>query len=197
MDSIAHWEDETGVRFIERTGEEDFVAFVAPPIGCASLVGRVGGEQFVLLSPTCIFGNAVHKIGHLLGLWHEHQRSDRDTHVTVLFDNVDKRGVLTNYSVIGAAATDTVDYDLGSIMHYGPVFFTTKAGLPTMESVPPGIMFGQRNALSARDIDGIARLYGQSPATTTITTNPLGLTVTVDDQSFDTPGPSTGARYWP
>ena len=186
-DAIAHWEDQTDMRFVERADEEDFVTFVSPAIGCSSFVGRAGGEQLVRLGPECSFGNTVHEIGHAVGLWHEHQRSDRDAHVTVLFENLDKRAARTGYFMVGAAGTDTGDYDLGSVMHYGPFFFRNQLGAPTMETVPPGIMFGQRDGLSAGDVDGVARFYTGPPLRTTITTNPPGLEVTVDNQTFSTP----------
>src|ERR1019366_1757176 len=69
--------------------------------------------------------------------------------------------------------------------------FFTSNGLDSMETVPVGIPIGQRNGLSAGDIDGISRAYGFTPTATTITTVPSGLPITVDGvaavspQSFD------------
>ena len=51
--------------------------------GCTSSVGRQGGAQTVGLQVTCSFGDAVNQLGHVLGLYGEHQRWDRDTWITV------------------------------------------------------------------------------------------------------------------
>lgn len=71
-------------------------------------------------------------------------------------------------------------------MHYGPKIFGVNDS-DTIETVPVGIPIGQRTTLSAGDIDGISRAYGFTPPTTTITTIPAGLTVSVDGVEVQTP----------
>ncbi|MBX3187738.1 MAG: hypothetical protein KF819_12010 [Labilithrix sp.] len=46
---IAHWESKTGVRFVARTNQADYIRF-APGRGCSSYVGRQGGAQDVVLT---------------------------------------------------------------------------------------------------------------------------------------------------
>ena len=180
FEAIDHWQGNSDIDFAERTDEEDFVTFVEPSSGCSSFVGRLGGEQFIRLAPGCSIGNTIHEIGHALGLWHEQQRSDRDDFVTPLRENLDKRAALVTFGPAAPFGEDSGDYDQGSIMHYGPFFFTNETGKPTLETIPPGLQIGQRDALSAGDLDGVARLYDEPPARTVITTNPTGLEFTVD-----------------
>ena len=54
-DAIAHWEANTGYRFVARTTEADFVTF-RPGSGCSSSVGRRGGQQFVNLARRLLHG---------------------------------------------------------------------------------------------------------------------------------------------
>ena len=60
----------------------------------------------------------MHEIGHALGFWHEQQRPDRDDVIRILWDNLNyyksqfvKRPVMSDF---------TLQYDVDSVMHYGP-----------------------------------------------------------------------------
>jgi hypothetical protein len=64
-------------------------------------------------------GIPVHEIGHALGLFHEHSRQDRDTYVSIVDTNIESTA-LTEYIVVNMSTSLGVDYDYGSIMHYGP-----------------------------------------------------------------------------
>jgi hypothetical protein len=61
----------------------------------------------------------AHELGHVLGFHHEHQRWDRDRHVTIHYEHI-KPGRESDYDWIPKTnwivATDTYDYR--SIMHY-------------------------------------------------------------------------------
>lgn len=59
----------------------------------------------------------VHELGHLIGLWHEQSRFDRDAHVNVLLNNVREEHHY-NYNKLNNMRL-MAPYDLSSIMHYG------------------------------------------------------------------------------
>ncbi|MGQ7846139.1 M12 family metallopeptidase [Granulosicoccus sp. 3-233] len=126
--------------------------------GCASWVGRRGGEQEIWVAPNCNAGSMMHEIGHLLGLEHEHTRPDRDQHIRIHWENIsaDKRH---NFDVAPAGTQLLGDYDHGSIMHYGPMNFSAN-GQPTITALADnGVTMGQRIAPSAGDLAAVAELY--------------------------------------
>ncbi len=160
-EAVNHWNENSTVTIVELSDEEaqntsDYILF-EPSGGCASWVGKIGGEQAIWVGTTCTAGSVIHEIGHALGLFHEHTRSDRDSHINVMWDNIID-GKDFNFDVIESGAEDLLDYDYGSIMHYGPRFFS-KNGADTIQ-VPDGIEIGQREALSATDLESVNRMYG-------------------------------------
>lgn len=58
----------------------------------------------------------MHEIGHAIGFFHEQSRSDRDEHITVLFENMDAqmRGQFEKQDDMNF----TVPYDASSVMQY-------------------------------------------------------------------------------
>jgi len=155
--AIDHWNNNTSITILERTDNTiiDYINFVAKE-GCASWVGKIGGEQEIWVGPTCNTGSMIHEIGHALGLFHEHTRADRDNHIIVEWDNI-KTDKELNFDIISDGIELIGEYDYGSIMHYGTHYFSA-AGQSTI-TVPDGISIGQRQALSPGDISTIATMY--------------------------------------
>jgi hypothetical protein len=164
-DAIDHWHQKTSIRFKARTTEKDFVRIKRVTSGCASAVGRQGGEQELILADTCTVGNIIHELGHTIGLWHEQSRADRNKFIKIVMTNV-VPGLAHNFNQHILDGIDLNTYDFGSIMHYPAVAFPIDATKPTivpLKPLPPGVVMGQRKALSAGDIAAVEKMYEKEP----------------------------------
>ena len=182
-EAIRAWNDKTVLSLVVRATESNYVRFSNVASGhCRSKVGMAGGEQEISLPPRgCSVNAVVHEIGHVAGLWHEHQREDRDEYVTVLYENLDP----SRQSAYPAKHPALGPYDYASAMHYHPQGDAWN-GRDVFETVPPGMGIPAAG-LSTGDIDGVARLYGKAPETTSISTNPPGLEIVVDGVPMTAP----------
>ena len=119
---MTEWQDESCLLFLPRDQQDDYVKFYNHPneeyCTCDS-VGRRGGEQVIKLGYSCQSkGKLLHTIGHVIGLWHEQARPDRDRYIQILNNNIEpgqamnfekREDFSVNYQGRG--------YDFGSIMH--------------------------------------------------------------------------------
>jgi len=96
---------------------------------CSSPVGLLGtGEQKLIVGKNCLRtgskGAVIHELMHTLGFGHEHQRADRDKHLTFKPQNV-RKGNMFNFKKLSKNgnipewARLGTSYDRKSIMHYG------------------------------------------------------------------------------
>lgn len=160
--AINAWQQTTRVRFVQRTSSNEeqypnYVTFKPVASGCSASVGRNTGQRFVSLSGNCLPGNVMHEIGHVLGLWHEQSRPDRDSYVRILFENI-MEGEASQFDKKTTGGDNVLAYDYGSIMHY-PADAFSKNGQPTIVPILEGQFIGQRSFPSATDANTINHIY--------------------------------------
>ncbi len=157
-DAIAHWQANTAIRFVKRTTQANYVTFQVGS-GCSSSIGMVGGRQYINLAAGCTTGNNIHEIGHALGLFHEQTRTDRDTYVNILTQNI-QAGYEHNFSKYNTrySGTDFGALDFGSIMMYGSYSFSSN-NQPTITKKDGSTYSIQRTGLSTGDRTGIDTMY--------------------------------------
>ena len=133
-EAIKHWQERTSIRFIERTPANaatypNYISFEVGD-GCFSAVGMQGGSQLISIGLGCGLGQAIHEIGHAVGLWHEQSREDRDQFVRIAWENIIP-DMEHNFDQHITDGDDIGPYDYDSVMHYPAKAFSSN-GLDTI-----------------------------------------------------------------
>ncbi|XP_056463723.1 hatching enzyme 1.2-like [Gadus chalcogrammus] len=158
MQALASFASSTCIRFIPLDRQRDFVN-IQSRSGCFSFVGRRGRAQVVSLSRQgCVFESVIqHELLHALGFNHEQSRSDRDSNVRILLENVEP-GQESNFRKIQTNNLGT-PYDYNSVMHYGRFAFSRNTQ-PTILPIPDNnAVIGRATQMSTQDISRINLLY--------------------------------------
>ncbi|CAG0920796.1 unnamed protein product [Notodromas monacha] len=167
--ALETFHSETCLQFVPRTDEADFIHIT--PVNspnqdfCASVVGKQNGGQLVCLDKGCLscLGHPVHELMHAAGFWHEQSRPDRNQHIKIMWDNI-RPGEEHNFKMHDPKEINLLnsEYDIGSVMHYGPYFFARDPSKKTIVNkypIPVGVHMGQRVGPSALDVQKMNRLY--------------------------------------
>ncbi len=180
LDGMAEWATFANLQFTQRVAQANYFTILDDPTlsGGQSAVGMVGDQQFLRIGSTSWNRATIcHELGHTLGLIHEHQRSDRDSFVTVFTNNA-IAGTELNLIKFTNSLNQAGGYDFLSVMHYARNTFSTNVNVDTIVPLPAFLQYinimGQLfdPVLSALDRAGMAAKYG-APATppTNVVTN--------------------------
>lgn len=117
-DATLRWEAVADVDFIPWSGEIDHVLVKNFDRNRVDSAGRVAGQNILFMDNWWSSRTITHELGHELGAKHEQERPDRETYITVDFDQVDDDKE-ENFTIDSTMSVypPTV-YDFGSIMHY-------------------------------------------------------------------------------
>ncbi|KAJ0392468.1 hypothetical protein P43SY_008417 [Pythium insidiosum] len=155
------------------------------PSDCFATLGYAAGQAMNLnFGPSCFNGDggfrvAVHELGHVVGLVHEHTHPDRA--VVVLRNSL----TLSADNYLVDRTHERTAYDAQSVMHYSretgiciPRDRTARycdldqtaangciEATPDMCDASQDNAFGRSTTLSAADVATLARLYGSAPGT--------------------------------
>ncbi len=172
---MKEWELAANVHFIPYTNQANYVLLRFDYIqGTDTYVASF--PQTVMTVDTLSRAQVCHETGHLLGLQHEHVRTDRTNFITVNFTNLIGSGgggtnssgegaSVSNLYVIDTNSTSFGAYDFESVMHYSRTLFSTNPDIA--DTIDPNAPYYAQYyyrignyALSPGDRAGMAHLYG-------------------------------------
>jgi hypothetical protein len=194
--ALAHWETRTDkvIRFVKRdpgnaAAYPDYVRFEKGLVDCyAYAVGRRPGlgAHRVTLADDCAEPQIIHEIGHIVGLFHEHCRTDRDKWIELDPANLKKYAKEQFGKISWKEEKILTPFDFRSIMLYPyKAFAEDPQGAPTIKirpnpPVPPGATDflpkdpsefglatgpsgGKTVGLSDLDVQGVKKMYLEKP----------------------------------
>ncbi|XP_033747388.1 zinc metalloproteinase nas-7-like isoform X2 [Pecten maximus] len=124
-------------------------------------VGKVEGRQKLYLTNDCMYKREIKSLLLVtLGLYHEHQRPDRDQYIQVHMDNVQNKAK-KSFVKIKSNDTNLLDfpYDFHSVTHFSEYEYAKNPSFPTISTNVSGISFDNRSRLSFYDVLKVQTLY--------------------------------------
>lgn len=133
--AMNYWMANTPIRFVAKTSKHENYIRIVDGSANLSTVGMQGGPQNLTLKDGAGESTVSHEIGHAIGLFHEHNRTDRGGFVSILneIDACDpdlegaiqyngygsnEEALLYNRDICPKVGTVNGAYDKTSLMHY-------------------------------------------------------------------------------
>lgn len=142
----------------EATSNDNNYVNIIKGNGCYSGLGVPfwGSSYDLSIGDGCSgIGTVIHELLHAAGLFHEHQRFDRDNYVKIVWDNIVDAEKDQFEKPSKLIAKNIGSYNFQSVMHYKCTAFSNNGDKTILSSVS----FGQREGLSQGDVDAIASMY--------------------------------------
>ena len=121
------WTPGTGLVFREGRGRVGFFEIyihIQNSTGNNSALGMILCGQILNMSSWGSQFTIVHELGHALGLYHEHERPDRDFFVQINGGNI-QSGQANQFTKLPNGTPTYGPYDFDSVMHYSRCSFST------------------------------------------------------------------------
>ncbi|XP_055614691.1 zinc metalloproteinase nas-14-like [Uranotaenia lowii] len=167
LDSMNVIQQSSCVHFIPKTDDQlEHIRFRKSSLGCGSSIGYRPGQSEpldVVYDDFCLSlpGAIQHELLHVLGLFHEHTRPDRDDYVEILWDNIEPE-FRKNFAKGSYDYMETFDlpYDYNSVMHYPRYAFARPGTSVTMISrMDPDTELGQVEGATILDLEKVRLMY--------------------------------------
>ena len=166
LNAMNPWKS-AGIVFTQRTNQSWYVHITTEhpsyPLSCAVDIGFQGVSTYYA-SNACGTHDFVHEWGHVLGLFHEHERNDRDQFVWV-----DTTRINATLASQGRASYELSPYDFGSIMHYNAYARHVDGSIDYDDVIirpldgRPLSSFGFNETPSSYDLGAIQSMYWSDP----------------------------------
>lgn len=167
--AMEEWEAVANVNFVPWNNEDYCIYIFDTQYTDCSNFSEIGWTSFLQNIGICDWDHRfimVHELGHTLGFWHEHSRSDRDSYIQVNEDCI-KESALPNFEIHDDGGYYGY-YDFMSIMHYGANDYYDNSDPNCTEPysitvLPPyqyyQLKIGQRDSLTYLDRTTMSFLY--------------------------------------
>lgn len=177
-DAIIEFQTKTNLIFKVRTTETNYIEFLRDENGSGSIIGMnsyytigpyppIYDHNIIRLAYWALSGAVMHEIGHAVGLFHEHNKPNRDDFVEIIKDNI-KKGKYSQFIKDGGNL-NTSGFDWKSIMLYPSISDFSIEGRPTMVRKSDRDTFdSNRSYLSEGDIYLINLMYPNPPKVSTV-----------------------------
>lgn len=168
LEAMVKISDAAGVTFLPKeTYNKNYVHFFNGD-GNYSMLGKYGGKQdiSILNNQYSVVGITMHELLHALGIFHEMSRSDRDTYVEVLWNNIESSEKKHNFQTFteqGYSGVNIGNFNFSSIMMYSSTSFGKTVNGVLQQTIrrrdgqPYSI---QRSYLADTDIATLRSIYG-------------------------------------
>ncbi|XP_036343341.1 seminal metalloprotease 1-like, partial [Rhagoletis pomonella] len=166
LEAIEVIEKRTCLKFIAANETSNhYVAISSESGGCYTAVGYQAKVQTMNLENYPVGegcfrpGTILHEFMHALGFYHQQSDSDRDSYVTVHYENITPGKEFNFVKYSRTIVTDfNVGYDYDSCLHYRSRAFSAN-GKDTIIPLDSTARIGQREYLSEKDVAKINIMY--------------------------------------